>query len=163
MEIVLAKDVEKSIYESLVDGSGFRIVIFLCGCNIACKGCQNRKFWDINNGSIYDIDDLTEYIVSLYQNGNYDGITFSGGDPMYQKDKLLILIKKIRKIIPNINIWCYTGNTYENIADFEVLKYIDVLVDGPFVEELRTVNLRFRGSKNQRLLYLKDGEIQKIK
>lgn len=163
MEIVLAKDVEKSIYESLVDGSGFRIVIFLCGCDIGCKGCQNKNYWNINNGSIYDIEDLAEYIISLYKNGNYDGLTFSGGDPMYQKDKLLILIKKIRESIPDINIWCYTGNVYENISNYEVLKYINVLVDGPFIEELKTVGLRFRGSENQRLLYLKDGKIQKIK
>lgn len=163
MEIVLAKDVEHSIYESLIDGSGLRLVIFFCGCSFRCKGCQNPDTWNIENGSIYDIGDLANYIVTLYQNGNYDGLTFSGGDPLYQKDKLLILIKKIRESLPDINIWCYTGNIYENISDFEILKYINVLVDGPFIQEFRDITLRFRGSKNQRLLYLKDGKIQKIK
>lgn len=163
MNIVLAKDVEKSIYESLIDGTGLRIVVFFCGCSFHCKNCQNPETWNINNGSIYDIDELSNYIIELYQNGNYDGITFSGGDPLYQKDKLLILIKKLRKKIPELNIWCYTGNIYENISNEEILKYVDVLVDGPFIENQKDITLRFRGSKNQRLLYLKDGKIQKIK
>lgn len=163
MEIVLAQKIDKSIFESMIDGKGLRLVIFLCGCSHKCKNCQNKSTWDINNGIVYDIDVVVNYIINLYQKGNYDGITFSGGDPFYQKDKLLILIKKLRENLPNLNIWSYTGYVYENISNEEVLKYIDVLVDGPFIESKKDLGLRFRGSSNQRILYLKNGKIQKIK
>lgn len=155
-QIVLAQTIENSIFSSMVNGKGIRLVIFMCGCSHRCKNCQNMSTWDINNGVVYDIDFIKNYIIDKYKSSNFDGITFSGGDPLYQKEKLLILIKKLREEIPDLNIWCYTGYVYENISEEEVLKHIDVLVDGPFIESLKDLTLRFRGSSNQRIIYLKN-------
>lgn len=160
VNIVLAKDIENCIYPSLIDGRGVRIVLFTCGCPHHCPGCHNKETWDKKNGVIYDVQEVVDYILEIYELGayKYDGITLSGGDPIVQEGAILELIKSLKEKIPDMDIWCYTGFLYERIKDKEVLKYIDVLIDGPFIEELKG-DVRFRGSKNQRLLYLKDGKI----
>lgn len=163
----LAKKIKESIIESTLDGNGFRIVLFTCGCPHHCKGCQNAETWNINNGVEYSVREIADYLTDLYINnkGYHKGFTFSGGDPLYQKEELLELILLLKENLKefDFDIWVYTGYLYEDIKEFEVLKHIDYLMDGKFIQEQRTYPLKsFRGSNNQRLLELKDGEIVSI-
>lgn len=150
--IRLAADLQS---DSIVDGPGLRTVIWTQGCAHHCKGCQNPQTWDFNGGGLVSVDDVLEAIDELeYQTG----ITFSGGDPMYQVeacDRIAAYCKD-----KGYNIWVYTGFTYEEVLKLseknptymDFLKKIDVLVDGRFILEQRDLNLLFRGSKNQRLI-----------
>lgn len=140
-----------------VDGPGLRTSIYFAGCKHACPGCHNPESWPFDAGS----DWTMERLLSLVKYNRFD-VTFSGGDPMYQAAELLPLAKAIREA--GYGIWCYTGFRFEDIRDKspykELLEYIDVLVDGPFVEKEKPAGkaLRFRGSKNQRFIVPKTGE-----
>lgn len=141
------------IPESYTDGVGIRYTIFVQGCNHKCKDCQNPETWDFNGGKLYDMDKVIENILS---NPMLDGITLSGGDPMYMPNEVDEFISKLKSKNNAMTIWLYTGFTYEQcIADEEkakVLKKIDVLVDGPYIASKRALHLRFRGSSNQRII-----------
>ncbi len=150
--IRLAADLQS---DSIVDGPGLRTVIWTQGCGHHCKGCQNPQTWDFNGGGEVPIDMVLEAIDELeYQ----AGITFSGGDPMYQPEACLKIAKYCKK--KGYNIWCYTGFTFEELMEMakkkkvylNFLKQIDVLVDGRFRLEERDLSLLFRGSRNQRLI-----------
>ena len=154
MDIVLLDDIKIAIKESLVDGEGLRVVVFLCGCSNYCENCQNKNSWDINNGVKYEIDYVYKYISSLLDDGDYDGITLSGGDPLYQEKANEELLKKLKDKYPNLNIWLYTGSIYEDVKEKIIMKYIDVIVDGPFIYSKKG-NFRFKGSENQRIIKLK--------
>ena len=127
--------------------------------------CHNPETWDFKGGKLYDIDKLIEVIK---ENPMLDGITVSGGDPMYRTAEVLELITKIRERT-TLNIWLYTGFTYEEcLADtdkLKILQNIDILVDGAFDEKLKSLCLRFRGSSNQRIIDVKKsletGEVHK--
>ncbi|MBR3648476.1 MAG: anaerobic ribonucleoside-triphosphate reductase activating protein [Paludibacteraceae bacterium] len=140
-----------------VDGPGLRTSIYFAGCKHACPGCHNPESWPFDAGSDWTV----ERLLSLVKYNRFD-VTFSGGDPMYQAAELLPLAKAIREA--GYGIWCYTGFRFEDIRDKspykELLEYIDVLVDGPFVEKEKPAGkaLRFRGSKNQRFIVPKTGE-----
>lgn len=157
----LAKKINESLIESVGDGAGFRLVLFTCGCPHRCPKCQNKETWDINNGINYDVKDIYEYLNEEINSGYFDGITFSGGDPIIQDKELDELIKLIKENHPNLNIWVYTGYLYEDIAHKPVIKNIDVLVDGKFIEEKQYPKKQYRGSYNQRVLYLQNGIIIK--
>lgn len=139
----------------MVDGVGLRTSIYFAGCQHFCKGCHNPQSWDLHGGREYTIDELLEIIKS----DEFANVTFSGGDPLYQCDGVTELARRIKEETDK-TIWCYTGFTYEEILDnawlSQILPYIDVLVDGPFVEELRDEGLPFRGSSNQRIIELKE-------
>ena len=150
--IRLAADLQS---DSIVDGPGLRTVIWTQGCGHHCRGCQNPQTWDFNGGGEVPISMVLEAIDELeYQTG----ITFSGGDPMYQVEACNIIADYCKK--KGYNIWCYTGFTYEQIIKMskenpvylDFLKKIDVLVDGKFRLKERNLNLLFRGSSNQRLI-----------
>lgn len=158
MDISIASNKENATVESLTDGSGVRLVVFTCGCPHHCKGCHNPKSWDIRNGVKISTRELADYLLDRYSEG-YNGITFSGGDPLFQSEALYELITLIREKVPDINIWCYTGYRYEDVPDPKILSLIDVLVDGLFEEDKKFPQKKFRGSYNQRILYLKDGRI----
>ncbi len=152
MEIKLAHKINT---DSIVDGEGLRTVIWTQGCSHNCPGCHNPETHDFNAGFSIDIDKLKEEIMSLeYQ----DGITFSGGDPFFQAEACAILAKFIKAL--NLNIWCYTGFKFEKLLELsksnkyikEFLNNIDVLVDGPFILEQRSLNLKYKGSLNQRII-----------
>lgn len=145
------------IDESIVDGEGLRIAIFGAGCSHKCKNCHNPQTWNINNGTWLSVE--TVYNETNRNNPIISGITFTGGDPMYQAGAFTELAKMI-KHNTNYDIWCYTGYLFEDIADsrdekFQLLKNIDVLVDGRYIDELRDVSLAFRGSQNQRIIDVK--------
>ena len=142
-----------NIDESIVDAVGIRYVIFLQGCTIGCNGCQNKKTQDVNGGIEVDVEDVFNDINSHYL---IDGVTFSGGEPFLQVQECIKLAKMIRKERPELNIWSYSGYTFEHLIEnsenIEFLKLIDVLVDGPFVLSKKTLTIPFRGSSNQRLI-----------
>ena len=138
--------------DSIVDGPGLRASIYLAGCYHKCPGCHNPQSWDMNGGKEMEVDE----IVEILKQSGHTKFTITGGDPFYQPTGLLELVVRIRKEIPGSNIWCYTGFLFEDLLDREemvlILKNIDVLVDGPFIQELRDESLTYRGSSNQRVL-----------
>lgn len=134
-----------------VDGPGLRTSIYFSGCDHRCPGCHNPSTWPFDSGSDMSVAELLERIAD-----NDFNVTFSGGDPMYQAEALVPLAKAIKAM--GKTIWCYTGFIYEDIRHRMpyslLLPYIDVLVDGPYIEALRDPSLQFRGSSNQRIIML---------
>lgn len=145
----------------MTDGPGFRITIYCQGCLHHCKNCHNPQTWDFKGGEEYTIEQLFDIIV----NEEFSDVTFSGGDPMFQVDAFTELAKMVKERT-NKTIWMYTGFVYESIIKdakmSQILPFIDVLVDGPYKDELRDTSLRFRGSSNQRIIELKNGIVQNI-
>lgn len=143
--------------ETIVDGEGIRFSIYLAGCNHNCKGCHNKQSWNPNAGNPLTEELITELIDEINNNPLLDGITLSGGDPFYNKEELLHLVVRLKNET-GLNIWCYTGYVYEDLLTnntaLEIFKYIDVLVDGPFIQSLYSPNISFRGSTNQRIIKL---------
>ena len=140
------------IGDTMVDGPGFRTSIYCAGCNHRCPGCHNPQSWNFGGG--HEVSE--DYIMSIIKADKYADVTFSGGDPMYQAKGFAHLAKRIKEETGK-NIWCYTGFTFEGLkgTQRDLLKYIDVLVDGPYIEKLRDEDLLFRGSSNQRLIDVK--------
>lgn len=152
-----------AIPESYTDGPGIRYTIFVQGCKHHCKNCHNPETWDFNAGKLIGLDTLYDDIVS---NKMLDGVTFSGGDPMFQAKACAELAKRLKENT-SLNIWVYTGFKFEDIVDneeyTELLKYADVLVDGKYEDCRRNLSLKFRGSSNQRIINiqksLENGEV----
>ena len=132
-----------------VDGPGLRTSIYTAGCAHECPGCHNAHTWPFDAGREAGTEELMERI----RYNDFD-VTFSGGDPMYQVEALLPLAREIKAC--GYSIWCYTGFTFEQLlampAQRRLLECVDVLVDGPFVQDRKRDNLRFRGSDNQRII-----------
>ncbi len=153
MKIRLAGIIENSIN----NGEGIRKVIFAQGCKHHCKGCFNPSTHDFNGGYECDTDKIIERINNDYM---IDGVTFSGGDPFEQAEAFAEIAKNIN---PELNIWCYTGYTLQEIIDkanekpewVDLLTHIDVLVDGKFEEDKKDRNLKFKGSSNQNIIQLR--------
>lgn len=143
--------VAKIIKESVVDGPGFRTVVFTQGCPRHCKGCHNPELLPAEGGTEMTAGELVNEIEAGLTKLTR-GVTFSGGDPLMQPDSLYEVIKLLKSRNPQLDIWVYTGYLYEEVKDLPVMELIDVLVDGPFVEELRDISLPFKGSSNQRLI-----------
>ena len=143
----------KILEQTMADGPGFRISIYCAGCSHHCKGCHNPQSWDFDAGHWMTVDELLDIIKA----DSLSNVSFSGGDPFYQVDAFTELARRI-KAETRKTIWCWTGFTLEEIqADpslSRMLPYLDVLVDGPFILEQRDTNLLFRGSPNQRIIYL---------
>lgn len=139
--------------QTMADGPGLRTSIYCAGCRHHCPGCHNPQSWDFGNGHKMSVDDLLQVI----KDDDISNVSFSGGDPFYQVEGFTELARRI-KAETNKTIWCWTGFTYEEIlADSKLsmmLPYLDVLVDGPYVESLRDPQLHFRGSSNQRIIHL---------
>ena len=157
MKIRLAvKELQK---DSIVDGEGVRSVIWTQGCLHRCPGCHNPETHSFQNGFLVEIEDIKKTIDKLE---GQDGITFSGGDPMEQATACLELAKYCQE--KNLNVWCYTGYTFEELLEKselfpeigEFLKYIDVLIDGKFILQEKSYDVVFRGSKNQRIIDTKE-------
>ena len=151
MVVRLAADIQP---DSILDGSGIRTVIWFQGCLHNCKGCQNPETHDMNGGIVVDVDELKMKLKNLkYQSG----ITLSGGDPFFQPEAALEIARFAKSI--GLNVWAYTGFTYEALLSdksrLDLLKYVDVLVDGKFMIDKKSLNCKFRGSTNQRLIDVK--------
>ena len=137
--------------DSIVDGEGVRTVVWTQGCPHHCPGCHNASTWDFNDGALIDVEDV---ITELKKIKNQDGITLSGGDPVCQAEACYEISKAAHSM--GLNVWCYTGFTYEqmllNPKARKLLEQIDVLVDGKFVQEEKSYDIYFRGSRNQRII-----------
>ena len=173
--------------DDMLNGSGLRVVLWLSGCSHHCKGCQNPQTWDENSGIPFD-EDAKEELFRELSKDYISGITFSGGDPMHENnlDEVLQLIEEIKYKFPNKTIWLYTGYTLGECEPFsengvvnpdefapklqcilrkrwEIIKNIDVLIDGRYKEKLRDISLHWIGSSNQRVIdikrSLKKGEV----
>jgi len=140
------------VNDSIVDGPGLRFTVFVQGCKHNCKGCHNPDTHNLYGGRLVD----TDYILSeFYKNPLLDGITFSGGEPFLQPKPLSVIAKDIKSA--GFNVIVYTGFTWEKLMEnkenyYELLEYTDILIDGPFIEELKSYDLMFKGSSNQRAI-----------
>ena len=145
--------------ETIVDGEGIRFSIYLAGCSHHCPGCHNPESWNPGAGEELTEEKLQSIIREIKANPLLDGVTFSGGDPFFHPEAFLLLLKRVKEET-GMNVWCYTGYTFEELMEgFEahpewaaLLQEVDVLVDGRFILAQRTLEARFRGSKNQRLI-----------
>ena len=150
MKIRLAADLQS---DSIVDGLGIRTVIWTQGCSHNCPGCHNPFTHDFCSGDLVDLEDVIERLEDLE---GQDGVTFSGGDPMFQAKACAILAEKIHEL--GMNVWAYTGFTFEELLEkgnsdiLDFLNQIDVLIDGKFDISKRNLSLEFRGSSNQRII-----------
>ena len=149
----------RTFKETIVDGVGLRYSIYFSGCSHACSGCHNEYSWNPNNGIELTYKILNEIANEINQNELLDGITISGGDPLFNPTDMLKVLKFLKKKTKK-NIWMYTGYTLEEIKKDDLrkkcLKYVDVLVDGRFIKELYDPNIKFRGSSNQRIIKRED-------
>lgn len=139
--------------DDMLNGDGLRVVLWVAGCSHCCKGCQNPITWDANGGVPFD-DAAKQEIFNQLDKSYISGITFSGGDPLHPANILDVknLMMEIREKYPKKTIWLYTGSSWESIRNHPIMKYVDVLVDGEFVEDRKDVNLCWKGSSNQRVI-----------
>ncbi|GHU90870.1 anaerobic ribonucleoside-triphosphate reductase activating protein [Clostridia bacterium] len=135
--------------DSIVDGEGLRLAIFFQGCEHRCAGCHNPETHDLGGGFEITLDEVKARIDG---NPLLDGVTLSGGEPFLQETAAIAVAAYAHS--RGLNVWCYTGYTIEQLTNRELLEHIDVLVDGPFILEQRSLELDFRGSLNQRVLRL---------
>lgn len=146
------------MYDSIVDGPGLRTVIWVQGCKHQCFMCHNPHTHDVCGGFLKDIDILVQEIERVKR---MDGLTISGGEPFDQVDELCLVLDKIKHL--NLNIWCYSGYTYAYLKNHPhknlLLDKIDVLVDGRFEWDQRDFSLKFRGSRNQKIIEVKNGKV----
>lgn len=147
--------------ESIVDGPGYRFTIWTQGCKHCCEGCQNPQTWDMNGGFEADTDEVLEQIAA---DPLLDGVTLSGGDPFFQAKPMAELARRVHALgAPKLNVIAYTGFTFEELTAqaneqngyMELLRECDYLVDGRFVLAERSLDLKFRGSRNQRFIDVK--------
>ena len=139
--------------DDMLNGDGLRVVLWVAGCSHHCKGCQNPITWDPDGGIPFEQKDKEEIFEQLDQS-YIEGITFSGGDPLHERNvqDVTELAKEIKKKYPDKTIWLYTGYTWEKIRNLEIIPYLDVVVDGKFDLASRDVNLMWKGSPNQRVI-----------
>ena len=142
--------------DDMRNGDGLRTVLWVSGCDHRCPECQNPQTWPANSGIPFDDNakaELFTYIARDYM----DGITFSGGDPLYEPNRETVgaLIREIRERFPEKTIWLYTGFLFEDIRNLPFVPLIDVIVDGPYIKALRDVQLHWKGSANQCVIDVK--------
>ncbi len=150
----------------IANGLGVRVTLFVSGCTHHCKGCFNAETWNFNYGNPYTKETEAQ-IITLLKKDFIKGLTLLGGEPMepQNQEEIVKLLRRVKKECPNKDIWCYSGYTFDkdlikggkahtNNTD-EIISYLDVLVDGEFVLELKNLSLKFRGSSNQRIIDVK--------
>lgn len=143
-------------HDDMLNGPGLRVVLWVAGCDHYCHNCQNPETWNPEGGIPFDGDakqELKHYLCKEY----IAGLTFSGGDPLFfgNREEVTAIAREVKTYFPKKTVWCYTGHRWEDVKDLEVIKYIDVVVDGEYVEAERDVNLPWVGSKNQRIINVK--------
>ena len=151
----------------VANGPGIRMSLFVSGCTHYCKNCFNKEAWDFNYGEPFTQKEI-DYIIDYVSGEHIAGLTILGGEPFEHSNQqgILPLLRQFRAKLPDKSIWCFTGYDYEKdilgrmIKEYdetkEILSYIDVLVDGEFVEELKNLNLKFKGSSNQRTIMVQE-------
>ena len=152
----------------IADGDGVRVSLFVSGCRNCCKGCFQPETWDFKYGTEFT-QETENQILEFLRPSYISGLTVLGGEPFEEENQRVLapFLRKVKETYPSKTIWCYTGYVLEKDllpedgrkhceATGEMLKYIDILVDGPFIEEQKNISLKFRGSENQRILKLKE-------
>lgn len=156
---------------SVSNGLGVRTVLWVSGCDIHCRNCQNPQTWDFNSGILFTEDTIQEILCELTK-PYIKGLTLSGGHPLASQNlpEVYKIVKRVKMVFPNKDIWLYTGYTWEQIIEedkiyedhevnspspLDVAKLCDVIVDGAYIDELRDISLAFRGSSNQRIINVK--------
>ena len=152
---------------SIANGEGIRVVLWISGCSLQCRGCHNPETWNINSGKPFDENAKNELFEAL-DKPYIQGITFSGGHPLEDENLLDVynLLAEIRKRFPEKDVWLYTGYKLEHILNSDtnsdyrkrIVDMCDVVVDGRYIESLRDITLRFRGSSNQNV-WEREGDI----
>lgn len=153
------------IPESIVDGPGIRLTVFTQGCPHYCPGCHNPQTHDFAGGTTIDVEEILRQVK---ENPLLCGVTFSGGEPFCQPGPLCELARAVKEL--GKTVMTYSGYTYEQLTQMgrtdpavrELLGLTDILVDGPYIEAQRDLTLRFRGSRNQRILHLRDGDVTTV-
>ena len=152
------------IKNDVAAGKGVCVTFFVQGCDAHCPGCHNPETWDFDGGYEFTQDTINSIINALSANGVQRNLCIMGGEPLHERNQFLVqlLIQEVKKVYPNIKIYLWTGYIYENLVVKHekilqnILQEIDVLIDGPFIQEQRDITLEMRGSKNQRILNLKE-------
>ncbi len=139
----------------IANGSGVRVSLFVSGCRNRCKGCFQPETWDFHYGQPFT-EKTEDEIIEALRPSWIQGLSILGGDPMEPENQaaLLPFLKRVRAELPDKDIWIYTGYTLESVSDSALLDLVDVVVDGPFIEEEKDAGLAFRGSRNQRIIHL---------
>lgn len=145
-------------YDSCVDGIGLRTVIWFQGCNHHCKNCHNPETWSAEGGTSYSIEEVAQLI------NDQNRVTLSGGDPLFQ---IKALDKMLELVDSGKDIWLYTGYTYDKLSELlllypNILKKVSIIKTGPFIESLKSSNIKFRGSSNQEFYKIKDGQVYNV-
>ncbi|MCD8158454.1 MAG: anaerobic ribonucleoside-triphosphate reductase activating protein [Clostridiales bacterium] len=143
-------------HDDMKNGDGLRVVLWVSGCAHGCPGCHNKITWDPSDGLPFD-NEAKEEIFSQLKEDYISGLTLSGGDPLFpgNVETVTKLSEEVKKVFPNKTIWLYTGYLWEEIKNMEIIKHTDILVDGEFIESLKENTLKWRGSKNQRVIDVK--------
>ena len=145
--------------DDMLNGEGLRVVLWVSGCNHYCPSCQNPVTWDANGGIIFD-EKANDELMEALDKDYCSGLTLSGGDPMYpgNREDIFTLCKKVKEKYGNRKtIWMYTGYLFEEIKTEPALDYIDVIIDGPFIEKQKNIKYLWAGSENQRIWEKKNG------
>ena len=146
--------------DDMLNGDGLRVTCWVSGCSIGCFNCYNPQTWDFNSGIPFTEETMQEILEDLSK-PYIKGLTLSGGHPLDPQNapKVLEIVKRVKMVFPNKDIWIYSGYVWEDIIKDDILKEIlkrtDVLVDGAYIDELRDISLAFRGSSNQRIIDVK--------
>lgn len=141
----------------IANGISVRTTIFVSGCDHHCLGCQNPTTWDAAAGIPF-VEDTMQELLDLIRPNYIRGLTFSGGDPLFVQNRLIVgyICERVRKEFGDTkDIWMWTGYEWDEIKDWDYLKYVDVLVDGPYIEAQRDISLPWAGSRNQRVIDVK--------
>ena len=143
----------------MLNGEGIRVSLWVSGCSLHCKGCQNPQTWCFDGGIPFNKDALQELYGAL-DKSYIQGLTLTGGNPMDNIPEVLHICRTVKEKFPDKDIWLYSGYTIEQLqwsqTAMYILEYVDVLVDGPYIEEQRDISLQWRGSKNQRIIDVKE-------
>ena len=140
----------------VANGEGVRVSLFVSGCPHHCKGCFNSELWNHNAGQEFTPEVIMK-IVNLCDHDHISGLSLLGGEPLDPNNlqRVTLLCKVFKHYYPNKTIWCYTGYEWDRIKHLDIMQYIDVVVDGKFVQEQKDPRLKFRGSSNQRIIDVK--------
>jgi anaerobic ribonucleoside-triphosphate reductase activating protein len=140
----------------IANGVGVRVSLFVSGCRRKCKGCHNYEAWDFKYVTPFT-KETEDFIIYSLSHDWIDGLSLLGGEPFEpeHQEGLLRLLERVHRDLPAKTVWAYSGYTFEEIQDSPLLKYVDVLVDGEFVEDKKNITLQFRGSENQRIIDVK--------
>lgn len=143
--------------DDMLNGDGLRVVLWVSGCDHGCPGCHNQVTWNPEDGLVFDDEAKNE----IYEELNKDyvsGITFSGGDPLHEAnvDEVTAFARELKEKYPHKTIWLYTGSTWDEVRELEIMMYVDVLVDGEFIEAKKDTALHWKGSANQMVIDVKN-------